>query len=531
MTELPKGKRLELAIEAFYKGQFSSKTACAKAFDVPPRTLMTHLNGTVSCQHSVANSRKLSNTEEESLKNRILDMDKRGLPLQISNVRHLAQLLLSARSKPSKDLSISAKWVSRFIQRHPELKSKYTRQYDYQRAKCEDPELIKGWFNCVQETILRYGIAEQDIYNMDETGFQMGVASTAKVICGSETRDSHAKSIQPGNCEWITIIIAINASGHALPPQIIMAGKKHQSQWYSAIPKNYRISLSDNGWTNDILGFEWLQEMFEKHTASQTAGKYRLLILDGHSSHATASFDQFCTERRIIPLYMPPHSSHLLQPLDISCFAPLKHYYGQKVREMAENNIHAIDKQDFISIYSSIHGHAFSKNNILSAFAAAGLIPFKPERVLAKLNVKTPTPPSSSSSNQSFYLGRTPANLYQLNQQKKQIQDLQQQSLSSVVAEQTLGKIIKGAEMAMQNSILLQQEIHQLHMLNRHQKEKKKTTRAFIQDGGSLTGGDGQQRLQEREALQKPSSRCRRPARCSNCNKEGHNRLKCPTGH
>ena len=110
MTEIPKGKRLELAIEAFYKGQFSSKTACAN--DVPPRTLMTRLNGTVSRQHSVANSRKLSNTEEESLKNRILDMDKCGLPLQISNVRHLAQLLLSARSKPSKDLSISAKWVS-----------------------------------------------------------------------------------------------------------------------------------------------------------------------------------------------------------------------------------------------------------------------------------------------------------------------------------------------------------------------------------------------------------------------------------
>jgi len=153
MTEIPKEKRLELAIKAFHKGQFPSKTACAKAFDVPPRTLMTRLNGTVSRQHTIANCRKLSNTEEESLKNWILDMDKRGLPLQVSNVRHLAQLLLSARSKPSKDISISEKWVSRFIQRHPELKSKYTRQYDYQRAKCEDPELIKGWFNRVQETM------------------------------------------------------------------------------------------------------------------------------------------------------------------------------------------------------------------------------------------------------------------------------------------------------------------------------------------------------------------------------------------
>ena len=96
-----------------------------------------------------------------------------------------------------------------------------------------------------------------------------------------------------------------------------------------------------------------------------------------------------------------------------------------------------------------------------------------------------------------------------MNQQEKQIQDLQQQSLSSVVAEQTLEKIIKGAEMAMQNSILLQQEIYQLQASNKHQNEKKKNIRAFIQDGGSLTGGDGLQRLQEREALQEPSSsRC-----------------------
>ena len=83
----------------------------------------------------------------------------------------------------------------------------------------------------------------------------MDVVSTAKVIYGSETRDSYIKSIQPGNHEWITAIVAISASGSILPPQIILAGKKHQSQWYSAIPKEYRISMSDNGWTNDDLGF------------------------------------------------------------------------------------------------------------------------------------------------------------------------------------------------------------------------------------------------------------------------------------
>ena len=41
----------------------------------------------------------------------------------------------------------------------------------------------------------------------------MGVTSTAKVVCGLETKQSHAKDLQPGNREWVTAIIAINATG------------------------------------------------------------------------------------------------------------------------------------------------------------------------------------------------------------------------------------------------------------------------------------------------------------------------------
>ena len=80
----------------------------------------------------------------------------------------------------------------------------------------------------------------------------------------------------------------------------------------------------------------------------------------------------------------------------------------------------------------------------------------------------------------------------------------------------------------MQNSILLQQELHQLHTLKKHQNEKKKTTQAFIQDRGSLTGEKGLQRLRETEVLEELLSRFWQPAQCSNCNQEGHNRLKCP---
>ena len=127
-------------------------------------------------------------------------MSQHGLPLQISNVHYLAQLLLSAQLKAPEKATIGKLWVNCFIQCHPELKSKYTHQYNH-HAKCEDPELIKGWFTCVHETMQKYGIVEKDIYNIDETGFQMSVASTAKVIYGSETRLLEIAMLNPSSLE------------------------------------------------------------------------------------------------------------------------------------------------------------------------------------------------------------------------------------------------------------------------------------------------------------------------------------------
>lgn len=79
----------------------------------------------------------------------------------------------------------------------------------------------KGFFSSRSAAAKAYDVP-LSIYNMDETGFQMGMISTAKVICGSETRASYAKTIQPGNREWVTAVVAVNATechgaDHILP--------------------------------------------------------------------------------------------------------------------------------------------------------------------------------------------------------------------------------------------------------------------------------------------------------------------------
>lgn len=73
-------------------------------------------------------------------------------------------------------------------------------------------------------------------------------------------------------------------------PFIILRGKVHQSNWYDELPLDWTIGVSDNGWTIDKLGVDWIKH-FNQYTAARTAGVYRLLILDGHSSHVTPEFD------------------------------------------------------------------------------------------------------------------------------------------------------------------------------------------------------------------------------------------------
>jgi hypothetical protein len=72
------------------------------------------------------------------------------------------------------------------------------REFDIQRAEVEDPKLISLWFKLVGDTIAKYGVLKEDIFNFDETGFQMGVISTSRVIKTSDGK-GRPRTKQPGN--------------------------------------------------------------------------------------------------------------------------------------------------------------------------------------------------------------------------------------------------------------------------------------------------------------------------------------------
>jgi hypothetical protein len=233
------------------------------------------------------------------------------------------------------------------------------------------------------------------------------------------------------------------------------------------------------------------------------------------------------------------HSSHLLQLLDVRCFAVLKCSYGHLIENQMRLGINHINKVDFLSIYRRAHSEAFKDSNIRSGFMATGLVPYNPHCVLSTLQVqfKTPTPPASSPLN---WVPETPQNIIALQKQSDTIKALLKQRTRSpsTPTNEALNQLVKGCQLAMHSAAILARENQELRAANEKQLKNRKKSKKQLPYTGSLTVEEGAQLLQaaqvaeeamEEMAAQEASQAPRRaPPRCSECHVVGHKRNQCP---
>lgn len=165
---------------------------------------------------------------------------------------------------------------------------------------------------------------------------------------------------------------------------------------------------------------------------------------------------------------MLSHASHLLQPLDVGCFAVVKHAYSRFISDLAHRGYNHIDKFDFLDDYEHARLEAFQKPyTIQNSFAASGLVPVNAERVLSKLNIslRTPTPPSSRPScRSSQFTPTTPRTIAQLYEQSSMLKDLL--DWWSQTPTPLLDQIVKGCAIVMHSTALLSQENTNLRAAN-----------------------------------------------------------------
>ena len=319
--------------------------------------------------------------EEAALVKHISEFYLSGFPLQIPHLNEFANEILENRGDK---VPVSVNWHLKFFERHGHMKTKFSRPFARAQVIQEKAEIYIEFFERFFMLCRKWGIQEKDTYNMDESGCSIGLHQKSQVIVPADEVEAVALAATDGNREWATLVETVRANRSDIPAFLIYKGLEILQDCIDVVYNTETVLWSsENGWTNNSIEVEWLQH-FINHAEPVESNSYRLLILDGHSSHATLVFRNLADDNHIILLYLPPHTTHKLQPLDVGQFGPLAQYYGQFVEDHVRHGFD-VSKREYTEWILQARQKANSESNILSAFKKTGLVPFDPDLVLREL--------------------------------------------------------------------------------------------------------------------------------------------------
>ena len=442
------------ALDDIMNGKFLRQAA--KDWGVPPSTLQSRINGTENHSKAAESQQRLSRAQENHLADWAIAQEALGVPLTHAQIKEFGQrlLVLKGDNKP-----LGKRWMQAFLKRNPVLKTKRFRNIDSQRVNGATIPIIKEWFQRLSLPQIQ-PIKPENRYNMDESGIMEGLGTNGLVVGSSGKRSIQKK--QPGSRAWTSFFECVSATGIALKPLVTFKGKTVQQQWFPQDLtqfQGWQFTATENGWTTDATAVEWLQKVFLPLTNTQEP---RLLILDGHGSHESTDFMYLCYQHNVYLLFLPPHTSHVLQPLDLSVFSPLKHYYRREVGHLSLlTDSSPIGKQNFLVCYQKARKEALSAKNIKNGWKATGLWPKSMAKplmsplLLENSNLTKETPKQVlENSNQasgvdwdikaSQIIWSTPKKSIELKAQAAEFQKLQNQDF--ITQRLLFRKILKGFE-------------------------------------------------------------------------------------
>src|SRR5947209_3639573 len=125
-------------------------------------------------------------------------------------------------------------WLSRFFDRHPDLKTSHNRGLDSKRITAAIPSQIEGWFTHVDDVVQRFNIHPQDRWNMDEIGYQLSHSQNELVMF--DRRTGPPLSLASGSTGWCSVLESTSAAGDTMKPLVIHRGAA-LDRWFPSSPE------------------------------------------------------------------------------------------------------------------------------------------------------------------------------------------------------------------------------------------------------------------------------------------------------
>lgn len=398
---------VEKALKSVIDDGMSLKGA-ARTFKIPYGTLSNRYHG----RHGLKRGGQavLSEKEEEAIVKAITTSADWGFPLTQLDLQLFIKSYLDAQGRPVckfKNNMPGKDWVQCFVDRHKDLSKRWASNISASRSKVSKQGVMK-FFNNLKDTIA--GVPDTNLFNYDETNMS---DNPGKKLCLYRRGTKYPEKVMNHSKSATSVMIAGSASGTLLPPYVIYKADNLWDTWRQNGPKGHpccdcrpcqsgsRYNRTKSGWIDMATFLEWFKKVFLPHV-KELPGK-KVLLGDNLSSHFCPEVLRLCEENDVAFVCLPPNSTHICQPLDVAFFRPMKESWRQVLSSFKASHLkttglpkdvfpsllkralEAMDQKETPVKKKKDDSGAIS-HNLRSGFAACGIFPYDPERVMKKLH-------------------------------------------------------------------------------------------------------------------------------------------------
>lgn len=323
----------------------------------------------------------LSEDMENALVNRLVYFENRGLgltPMQVKRAAFDLAVACDVRHAWNVDVKLAGDdWFKAFMKRHPNISLRKPEGLSRARAAGMNEQEVRKYFSILKGVMTDFNLFDkpQCIYNVDETGIPLNNRPVKIVSQRGKREVVSLTNVEKG--ENVTVVACCNAAGSYIPPMIVFKGVRMRPEFNDGLPPCTIVELSESGYINERLFLRWL----EHFATYKTPGRV-LLILDNHGSHTNFNALKFCQENEIELVGLPPHTTHVLQPLDRTLFKSLKaHYYRKATNWQHRHPNETLSKIRFNTLFCEAWNEAASVGSAIKGFACTGIMPFSDDIV------------------------------------------------------------------------------------------------------------------------------------------------------
>ena len=266
-------------------------------------------------------------------------------------------------------------WAKYFLKRYTNIRVQKAVNLSIARAMAANEPNIRHWFVEYNQVLKDLNIQSPEyIWSGDETGIQT-VPKEERYL--GEVNEPLYSQVAVEQGDTSTILSFVNAIGCVCPPTIIHKGQRVQRNWVDGMPANMKLAATSKGYITKEkfheYGIRFVKYLSDIGRLDQT----HLLIIDSHKSHVynMAFFDEM-RENNIHVMAIPPHTSHILQPLDSTPFAQFKRNWQNRLLDLnSANNAKILANSHFFEVFLPAWRESMTVAKIQSGFRKTGVFP------------------------------------------------------------------------------------------------------------------------------------------------------------